>query len=145
MTQWNFSFMVVVFAAHVVINLRHNFFLKTCWRESKRNIQCSQLHMQPMGNCNRPDSYCKFVSHQKWWEKRHSCLLSSEYLKVLAYKLAHCPSTSHERTEDAGCTNCSLLVQLTSCPTMSLVKAKQSRSQRSVSDKTTGLRKAGAG
>lgn len=37
MTQWNFSFMVVV-AAHVVINLQHNFFLKTCWRESKREI-----------------------------------------------------------------------------------------------------------
>lgn len=137
MTQWNFSFMVVVFPAHVVINLRHNFFLKTCWRESKREIfsvpscTCSQWGTV----IEQTATVSVFPTKSGGEKKRHTRWFSSEYIKALAYKLAHCPSTSHERTEEAGCTNCSLLVQLTSCPTMSLIKAKQSRSQRSVSDK----------
>lgn len=50
----------------------------------------------------------------------------------------HCLNNSHERTEDAGRTNSSLLVQLTSCPAMSLTKAKHTRSERSLSDKPPG-------
>lgn len=94
-----------------------------------------------MGNYDSSDGYCVrawlCVSNKVCWKKKHTHtgLLSLAYMK--AYKLVHPAAQKHQpmkRTEDAGRTNCCPLVKLTSCPTMSLIKAKQTRSERSVSD-----------